>query len=118
MVTCLGLADRQPTVNLDSSQSMRAPAEITHFEFGGPSLGPLAITVGLPAICYLLIYICNVTACFTFRDPLGIPGFPPGTAVFSWQAVYVVIGWTLSMASSSVLAIAGHVEIPIVTLTC
>ena len=78
---------------------MRAPAEITHFEFGGPYLGPLAITVGLPAVCYGLIYICNSEACFTFRDPLSIPGFPPGTTVFSWQAVGVVVGWTLFMAS-------------------
>ncbi len=100
MVTCSGPADLQHTVNLCFNPSMRAPAEIIHFEFGGPYLGPLAITVGLPAVCYILTYICNARGCFTLRDPLSIPGFPPGTVVFSWQAVGVVIGWSLFMASS------------------
>ena len=103
MVTCSGLADHVDgiTRNLNLTQSMRAPAEITHFEFGGLYLGPLAIIVGLPAVCYGLTYICNAIACFTFRDPLSIPGFPPGTRVFSWQAVGLVVGWTLFMASSA-----------------
>ena len=83
---------------------MRAPAEITHFEFGGPSLGPLAIIFGLPAVCYALVYICNATACYKLADPLAVPGFPHGTVIFSWQAVGVVVGWTLFMASAVVTA--------------
>lgn len=29
------------------------------YHFGGPVLGPLAITLGLPLVCYLLSYCCN-----------------------------------------------------------
>ena len=70
------------------------------FEFGGPYAGPLAIMLALPAVCYALVYACNATACYKLTAPFAVPGFPPGTAVFSWHAVGVVVSWMLFMASS------------------
>jgi hypothetical protein len=78
-------------------------AQVEHgFEFGGPNAGPLAIMLGLPAVCYALMYTCNSAACYKLTAPFAVPGFSPGTAVFSWQAVGVVVSWMLFMASKTV----------------
>lgn len=34
-------------------------AEHAEYHFAGPILGPLGIIVGLPLVCYLLVYSCN-----------------------------------------------------------
>ena len=34
-------------------------AHRSEYHFAGPVLGPLALVIGLPSVCYLLIYGCN-----------------------------------------------------------
>ena len=65
----------------------------TEYEFMGPWIGPLGITLGLPAVCYYLVYACNSTGCMTLAHPLQLPGLPPGTALFTLEAAAVVAAW-------------------------
>jgi Ergosterol biosynthesis ERG4/ERG24 family len=64
-----------------------------HYEFCGPRLGPLAIIVGLPAVLYGLIGICNARGCLALWPRLRLPGWPLGTPLFTWQACGVWLGW-------------------------
>lgn len=53
-----------------------------HFEFMGPYVGPLGIIFGLPAVCYALVWACNVGGCLELAPRLSVPGFPPGQRFF------------------------------------
>lgn len=63
------------------------------FEFFGPYLGPLGILLGLPAVCYALVYACNASGCMHLAPSFSIPGFPAGQRLFSWQALGVYCAW-------------------------
>ena len=69
------------------------------YEFFGPYLGPIALIIGLPALCYALVYICNSDGCISITDgPAGwkkLPGFPDGVKLFSWEACGVFLAWLL-----------------------
>lgn len=62
------------------------------YEFMGPVLGPVAVMVGLPAVCYGLVYACNAEGCLSFRS-LSVPGFPSRTQLISAEAFAAILGW-------------------------
>ena len=62
------------------------------YEFVGPVLGPMAVMVGLPAVCYGLVYACNAGGCFNFQN-LSLPGLPPQTQLISTEAFVAILGW-------------------------
>ena len=62
------------------------------YEFLGPVLGPTAVMVGLPAVCYGLVYACNAEGCFNFRS-LSLPGLPSQTQLISTEAFAAILGW-------------------------
>jgi hypothetical protein len=71
----------------------------------GPWLGPLGIMAGLPAVCYALVYACNEGGCSIKQAP----GFPPGTQLFTWEALIVLLSWFLLQVSTCVdLLELGH----------
>jgi hypothetical protein len=39
------------------------------WEFNGPYLGPIGVTLGLPAVCYLLVALCNGEQCLSLSSP-------------------------------------------------
>eukprot|EP01024_Parvocaulis_polyphysoides_P051525 TRINITY_DN5077_c0_g2_i3.p2 TRINITY_DN5077_c0_g2~~TRINITY_DN5077_c0_g2_i3.p2 ORF type:complete len:376 (-),score=23.95 TRINITY_DN5077_c0_g2_i3:444-1571(-) len=62
------------------------------FEFFGPTVGPIGIIVGLPIVCYGLIFLCNANGCLNLQDMI-IPQIPNNFEFFNLNAVGVVIGW-------------------------
>ena len=63
-----------------------------HYEFLGPYLGPIGIILGLPLVCYGLVYACNADGCMHL-SPFSIPGFPADQKFFTWEATGVFLGW-------------------------
>ncbi len=81
-----------------------APAKAErHFEFFGPRLGPLAIMIGLPVVCYSLVWTCNANGCLALRPSLHLPGWPAGTRWFTWEATWVYLGWLAFQAGLHLL---------------
>ena len=74
---------------------MAAPPHDGEFEFFGPRLGPIGVMIGMPAICYGLVYACNSTGCVNFDFPLRFPGFPAGSELFSTDATRIVLIWMM-----------------------
>lgn len=70
-----------------------AAAQHHDFEFLGPYLGPLGIMLGLPAVCYALVYACNASGCMHLAPQFSIPGWPPGQRLFTWEALGVYVAW-------------------------
>lgn len=62
-----------------------------HFEFCGPH-GPIGIVIGLPLVCYGLVYSCNSGGCLSFKDR-DLPGFPAGTKLITFEGFSVFLGW-------------------------
>lgn len=75
-----------------------------HFEFFGPHVPGLLLLV-LPAVLYALVYGCNASGCLQIYPSLSIPGFAPGTLMWSSTAMAVVSGWML-------LVLVLHVILP------
>ncbi len=73
------------------------------FEFFGPYLGPLGILLGLPSVCYALVYACNASGCMHLAPRFSIPGFPPGQRLFTWQALAVYCAWFAFQAALHLL---------------
>lgn len=73
------------------------------FEFFGPYLGPLGILMGLPAVCYALVYACNASGCMHLAPSFSIPGFPPGQRLFTWQALAAYCAWFAFQAALHLL---------------
>lgn len=70
------------------------PIEEAHFEFFGPYLGPICITIGLPSVCYALIYACNSQGCLNLTSsPISVPGWPSNTQFFTLEACAVFLAW-------------------------
>lgn len=65
--------------------------EEIHFEFFGP-IGTFCLLFLLPATTFGLYFLCHRDACVTFL-PLNIPSLPKDLVLFSWTAVYAVVGW-------------------------
>mmetsp|Transcript_11157 Transcript_11157/g.15190 ORF Transcript_11157/g.15190 Transcript_11157/m.15190 type:complete len:425 (+) Transcript_11157:302-1576(+) len=66
-----------------------------HYEFEGPYLGPIGVIIGLPVVCYGLVFVCNASGCLEAGPSLldSIPGFLPGTVLLSWEGLAVAAGW-------------------------
>ena len=47
-------------------------------------------------MAYGLVYTCNAAGCSALKGPASWPGFPPGTQLFTWQALGVYVGWILA----------------------
>ena len=84
---------RLPGTGLASESAAALPAAL---QFFGPHLGPLGIMLGLPAVCYALVYACNASGCMHLAPKFSIPGFPPGQRLFSWQALGVYVAWLVA----------------------
>mmetsp|Transcript_12034 Transcript_12034/g.20343 ORF Transcript_12034/g.20343 Transcript_12034/m.20343 type:complete len:430 (-) Transcript_12034:329-1618(-) len=62
------------------------------YEFEGPYLGPIGVILGLPAVCYLLVFACNSSGCLNLQT-LEVPGFPAGMSFVTWEGIVVSVGW-------------------------
>lgn len=63
------------------------------YEFFGPYIGPICIVIGLPLVCYGLVYACNAQGCMQLAPHFTLPGFAVDQKFFSWEAMGVVVGW-------------------------
>ncbi len=63
-----------------------------HYEFFGPH-GPALLVFVLPLTLYGLIAGCNATGCLALWPSIKVPGFPSGMTFWSWEALYVYVGW-------------------------
>ena len=43
----------------DGASTASKPSQEQEYEFLGPWIGPLGIMLGLPGVCYALVYTCN-----------------------------------------------------------
>jgi lamin-B receptor len=73
-----------------------------HYEFCGPHLGPAAMLIGLPAVCYALLAVCNDRGCARslpalLAGPPAWPGLPRPLA--SWAGFGAVGGWFAAQAA-------------------
>ena len=75
-------------------QPSASDAAKSHFdyEFSGPLIGPIALIIGLPTICYLLFYACNAHGCASWTAISYLPGFGD-TPLITWSGLLVYIGW-------------------------
>ena len=64
-----------------------------HFEFFGPYLGPIGIMIGLPLVCYALVYVCNGDGCLHLYPNTTVPGFPANQRLFTLEATAVFLAW-------------------------
>jgi len=139
----------------DDTSSPGRPLHKQEYEFLGPWIGPVGIMLGLPGVCYALVYTCNAggghvflmagnhksfsgplllrmlllnltvwwlcmhhaqdacrwkpscnpaaislslrglvcAGCDALRGPFAWPGFPKGSAIFTWEACAVLLCW-------------------------
>lgn len=73
------------------------------YQFKGPVLGPLAIVLGLPFVCYLLVYCSNEQGSLTLYGGVKAPGWPPGTSLANWTATAVYLGYLAFQAGLHIL---------------
>ena len=77
----------------------------THYEFGGPHLGPAALVLGLPAVCYALLAACNDSGCVAgvrgLVDVRTWPGLPTPAATLAGAAV--IAAWFAFQAALHLL---------------
>lgn len=66
-------------------------AESFEYEFFGP-IGAFVCTTLLPVFVYALSYLVNAQGCLKLAS-FSVPGWQPGTVLFSWQAMLMVYGW-------------------------
>lgn len=62
------------------------------YEFCGPLIGPMALIIGLPAICFTLFYACNAHGCASWTAISSLPGFG-STPLITWSGIVVYLGW-------------------------
>jgi len=73
-----------------------------HYEFMGP-YGPIAIIFGLPFMCYVLYFTCNVDGCISlnptselflqFKNPITDDFASFVKSLWSTEATLVFLGW-------------------------
>ena len=65
-----------------------------HYEFFGPNLGPIGIMIGLPSVCYGLVFACNAENCIdSWAGVKLLPAWPEGQKFFTWEATVVFLMW-------------------------
>lgn len=79
------------------------------YEFMGPVLGPTAVMVGLPAVCYGLVYACNAEGCFSLGS-LSLPGLPPQTQLISARAYVAIFVWLAFQIVVHLLLPGKHIQ--------
>ena len=79
----------------------KADGSAVQYEFFGPTVGPLSIVVGLPAVMYALCGFCGSHGCVSL-SPLKIPTFNVGTSLFSFEGFAVYLGWIFAVVSPPV----------------
>ena len=79
----------------------KADGSAVQYEFFGPTVGPLGIVVGLPAVMYALCGFCGSHGCVSL-SPLKIPTFNVGTSLFSFEGFAVYLGWIFAVVSPPV----------------
>lgn len=68
-------------------------ADGEEFEFMGPWLGPVGIVVGLPVVCYLLVFLCGSGGCLELA-PLKAPAMDVSfEKIYSMEGLAVYLGW-------------------------
>jgi len=90
-----------------------------HWEFGGPTLGPLVVMLSLPVVCYLLYFSCNATkGCLAltrsdrfFLFSLTYPemGITSAT-LFTWDAMWIVLAYLAWILGLHVLLPGKHCQ--------
>jgi hypothetical protein len=70
----------------------QAGAEPVHYEFFGPH-GTALLLVAMPLVVLSLPYACNSSGCMTLIPQLWVPGFPPGTRLYTHEAMAAVACW-------------------------
>lgn len=65
-----------------------------HFEFFGPH-GPALLIIALPLVCYALVYGCNASGCLQLWPSFQVPGFEPGTKLFTVDGLLIYTQWFL-----------------------
>ena len=85
---------------IDSSKRDVAERQSDHveYEFFGPTLGPLGIVFGLPAVMYGLYGFCGKHGCVSLK-PLEIPEVNIGEHVVSFEGFLVYLGWIFGVVS-------------------
>jgi hypothetical protein len=90
-------ADAEPVEVASVVQAAAAPAaqaHATHFEFGGPYIGPIGIFIGLPLLCII----------FTFWVAQPAPGGVGKPIWPQWPWSKEVLGAVQGLTADSVLA--------------
>lgn len=95
------------TPSLARFHEANSPRKI-EYEFMGPWVGPSAIVIGLPVVCYGLYYSCNQQGCFTMWPELRVPGFPPGTQIISLAGFGVFFLWLAAQVLIHLLVPGRH----------
>ena len=71
----------------------KSSASTTHYEFMGPP-GALGIILGLPLVCYGLVFLCNEDTCLSLDAlPTTFPDPPKNMPLFSIEACFVFSAW-------------------------
>lgn len=55
--------------------------------------GPAVIILALPLVVIGLVYACNESGCLQLWPSIWVPGFPPGAALYTHEAMAAVLGW-------------------------
>jgi hypothetical protein len=69
-----------------------AAAAQQHYEFFGPH-GTALLLVAMPLVVLSLPFACNVSGCMTLLPKFWVPGFPPGTRLYTHEGLAAVAGW-------------------------
>ena len=65
------------------------------YEFMGPTLGPIAITLVLPLVTYLLVYGCTVSDCLTLKHVPDVWQQFQSSHLASRESFAAITGWVL-----------------------
>lgn len=96
------------TPSLARFHEASSPCRKIEYEFMGPWVGPSAIVLGLPAVCYGLYYTCNQQGCLTMWPEPRVPGFPPGTRLISLAGFGVFLLWLAAQVLIHLLVPGQH----------
>ena len=69
-----------------------------HYEFFGPH-GPAVLTLALPAVIYGLVYGCNAGGCLKLYPQFSVPGWPPGTPLYTHSAMAAYLAWFFGLTA-------------------